>query len=251
MLSFLSGIVNGYNQASLYGEKARVARRQGTAALNNANRQAAATMRTAAMNLDIQSDRRKTMRENQTSAVGTARNRQAASGFTSQGAGHKLESITRDRFDEVIANEARSAAIAYANEWQMAESTKAQGRLQKAAYDAEAAQYNLVAKSIRRSTVLSAIGGLAAGAFGYMQGVDDAEAYNELHAQEIADGKLEARNPESIGWQRASVYGSDVFNNFLGMNIYTASMTRKQPWGSFYSIATGAAPGVQKSANSL
>lgn len=251
MLSFLSGIVNGYNQASLYGEKSRVARRQGTAALNNANRQAAATMQAAAKNLDIQSDRRKTMRENQTDAVGTARNRQAASGFTSQGAGHKLEDITRDRFDEVIANEARSASIAYANEWQMAESTKVQGRMQKAAYDAEAAQYNIVAKSIRRSTVLSGIAGLTAGAFGYMQGVDDAEAYNELHEQEIADGKLEALDTSAVGWRRASVFSGDVFNNFLGMNQYTASMTRKQTWGSYYAIASGAAPGVQKSANSL
>ena len=251
MLSFLSGIVNGYAQADLWGEKARVARRQGTAALNNANRQAAATMQAANRNLDIQSDRRKTMRENQTDAVGTARNRQAASGFTSQGAGHKLESVTRARFDEVIANEARSASIAYANEWQVAESTKAQGRLQKAAYDAEAAQYNTVAKAIRRSTLFSGIAGLAAGAFGYLQGTDEAEAYNEEHAAEIEAGKLEARDPESIGWQRASVYSGDVFNNFLGMNMYTASMTRKQPWGSFYSIASGAAPGVQKSANSL
>jgi hypothetical protein len=208
-------------------------------------------MQAANLNIDIQSDRRKTMRENQTSSVGRAANRQAASGFTSEGAGGKLATITRDRFDEAIANEARSASIAYANEWQMAESTKAQGRMQKAAYDAEAAQYNTVAKAIRRSTVFSAIGGLAAGAFGYMQGVDDAEAYNEKHTAEIEAGTLEARDPESIGWQRASVYGSDVFNNFLGMNQYTASMTRKQTWGSFYAIATGAAPGIQKSANSL
>lgn len=251
MLSFITGIFNGLEQAKAYKSKGRIARIQGESAENNAIRQADAIMRAARYNHELESDKRATMRQQQTEAVGTARNRQAASGFTAQGSGGKLADLTRRHFDEVIDNAAKSAAIAYNNEWQQAESTKHQGRLQRHAFEAEAQQYDSIAKQIKRSTIISGVMGLAGGLYGYFTGRQDAQNFNEANAEAIAAGKLKAQDPFKTGLMRGSVYAGDIFNNYLGMNSYTASMTRKQTWGSFYSIMTGAAPGYQHSENTL
>lgn len=251
MLSFISGIFNGWMQSESYKSQARLARIKGESAERNAQRQADAIMKNAGYNWELESERRQTMRQQQTMAVGAARERRSSSGFTSQGSGGKLEDITRRSFDDTIANAAKSAAIQYNVEWQTAESTKHQGKLARHAYEAEAEQLKAISKQIKMSTIISGIAGLASGVYGYSSGCKDAQAFNEKNAAAISAGKMEALDPYSVGMLRGSVYSGDVFNNFMGMNMYTASMTRKQSWGSFYSILTGAAPGYQHSQYSL
>ena len=229
MLSFISGIVNAFSQASITGEKARVARRQGNAARTNADLQAANIMRTAEFNLQLESHRRKAMRRNQNTAVQSVRTKRASSGFTSQGSASQAVSNTEDNFNQTIDNASRSAAIAYANEWQQSIATQAQGKLAQAAYQAEAQQYNHIAKAQRVSAGFATLTGSAGVAYGYTKFHDDPEK----------------------AFLAASVYSSDLFNNALGLNMYTAGITRRQTWDSAYSLLQGNTPGFQHSKNTL
>ena len=229
MLSFISGIVNAFSQASITGEKARVARRQGNAARTNADLQAANIMRTAEFNLQLESHRRKAMRRNQNTAVQSVRTKRASSGFTSQGSASQAVSNTEDNFNQTIDNASRSAAIAYANEWQQSIATQTQGKLAQAAYQAEAQQYNHIAKAQRFSAGVATLTGIAGAAYGYSKFSDDPEK----------------------AYLAASVYSSDLFNNALGLNMYTAGITRRQTWDSAYSLLQGNTPGFQHSKNTL
>lgn len=229
MLSFISGIINAFGQASITGEKARVARRQGNAARTNADLQAAAIMRTAETNLHIESYRRKAMRKNQTNAVQATRTKRASSGFTTQGTATKAAADTQSAFDETIDNAALSSSIAYANEWQQSLATQTQGKLAQAAYQAEAQQYNHIAKAQRVSAGFATLTGIAGVAYGYTKFHDDPEK----------------------AFLAASVYSSDLFNNALGLNMYTAGITRRQTWDSAYSLLQGNTPGFQHSKNTL
>lgn len=262
MLSFVSGIINAFGQASITGEKARVARRQGNAARTNADLQAASIMRTADTNLQLESHRRKAMRKNQTTAVQAARTKRASSGFTSQGAATKAAANTQSAFDETIDNAALSASIAYANEWQQSLATQAQGKLAQAAYQAEAQQYNHIAKAQRVSAGFATLTGIAGAAYGYThsirqteialsnlekakkKGAITTEQYNEKKADILS-------RKESSAFLTASVYSSDLFNNALGLNMYTAGITRRQTWDSAYSLLQGNTPGFQHSKNTL
>lgn len=262
MLSFISGIINAFSQASISGEKARVARRQGNAARTNADLQAANIMRTAEFNLQLESHRRKAMRRNQNTAVQSVRTKRASSGFTSQGSASQAVSNTEDNFNQTIDNASRSAAIAYANEWQQSIATQTQGKLAQAAYQAEAQQYNHIAKAQRFSAGVATLTGIAGAALGYqhsLQQTEDAlsklekakkkgaittEQYNEKKADILS-------RKESSAFLTASVYSSDLFNNALGLNMYTAGITRRQTWDSAYSLLQGNTPGFQHSKNTL
>ena len=229
MLSFISGIVNAFSQASITGEKARVARRQGNAARTNADLQAANIMRTAEFNLQLESHRRKAMRRNQNTAVQSVRTKRASSGFTSQGSASQAVSNTEDNFNQTIDNASRSAAIAYANEWQQSIATQTQGKLAQAAYQAEAQQYNHIAKAQRFSAGFATLTGIAGAAYGYSKFNNDPEK----------------------AFLAASVYSSNLFNNALGLNMYTAGITRRQTWDSAYSLLQGNTPGFQHSKYTL
>lgn len=251
MLSFISGVINAFTQASVTGEKARVARRQGTAAKANADRQAALTRQTAAQNWEIQSYRRKAMRQNQAAAADSARASRSASGFTYSGSIRQSEADTISAFEETIHNANISSAIAYTNEWQQAQATQTQGKLAKAAYDAEAAQYNHIAKGMRQGAVIATIAGGAAGVYGAYKGAAAAEEYNSLNAEAIARGDLKALDVGEQAFLGSSLFSGSIFNNAIGMNMFTASLGYKQSWDPAFAILTGKTPGFQHSKNSL
>lgn len=247
MLSFISGIWSSLQQAKNTKSQGTYLRSQGRIARSNAERKAADIMRTADLNWELAQQKRLTERENQTAAVGTARSRQGASGFTSEGAGHKRENLVRNRYDEDIANMARSADITYTNYFNSAMATRTQGRLQQEALNAEAEQYDIAAKAMKRSITLSSIMGAAGAAYGFYQGGDLADAYNKQFATEIAEGKKDPLSKWGAGYILASNYSADLANNTMGFNPYTVGMTRKQNWRSFAAIAEGSSPGWQKS----
>ena len=244
MLSFISGIVTALSAADAEKSQGRALRQRGNIAEANAQRQASATMRTADLNWQLDSDRRKDYRRKQTHATAAARNRSALSGFTSSGTGSTRESLTAQEYDQILANLTQEAAITYTNYFNFATATRTQGLLQKEALHADAYQHDLAARAIRRSTAISAAIGAGAGYLGYLSGVEDAEAYNSTHP----DATI---STTALGYNRASYYASSLFNNFQGFNPATASLTRKNNWGAYTALANGNTPGFNKSEYTL
>lgn len=247
MLSFISGIITALSAADAEKAQGRALRQRGNIAASNANRQADATMRTADLNWSLESDKRKAYRRKQTHRVADARNRDALSGFSTSGTGSTRETLTSQEFDEILSNLTREASISYTNYFNNANATRTQGILQQQALHAEAYQHDLAASAIRRSTAISAAIGAAAADFGYWSGVQDAEAYNEKYAAQIHRGDLKRIDERTLGFNRASYYSSELFNNFQGFNSYTASLTRKNNWGAYTALANGATPGFNRS----
>lgn len=152
-----------------YRTMASVARSQGRAQqaaynlkANNLEEEARADSRLAALNMSR-------MRENQASNQASARVRQASSGFAAEGSSMQNELALADVFEKSIADMALSNALSDSGKRTAAMASRQQGRLSMMQADAQAGQYNRLAKSARNaawiqgaSTLLSAAGGIAA-----------------------------------------------------------------------------------------
>ena len=247
MLSFVSNILSGFHQANNYKTQAALLRSNARTAGAAANASAVNTMRAAAANWELESDKRKTTRQNKTAATAAVRNAQAASGFTNQGTAATAENITRNAFDETIANMARSAAIDYNNYFQHAEATKTQARMQREAAESQARQYEIAANATRKSAIIGGATGLAGAIVGYATMSGAADSFNTANATAIAEGKLSALNPNAMGLLGAGQFAGDFSNISMSFNPFTSSLTRKNNWGSFASIMLGNTPGFQNS----
>lgn len=151
-----------------YRTMASVARSQGRAQqaaynlkANNLEEEARADSRLAALNMSR-------MRENQASNQASARARQASSGFAAEGSSMQNELALADVFEKSIADMALSNALSDSGKRTAAMASRQQGRLSMMQADAQAGQYNRLAKSARNaawiqgaSTLLSAAGGIA------------------------------------------------------------------------------------------
>ena len=130
---------------------------------NNLEEEARADSRLAALNMSR-------MRENQASNQASARARQASSGFAAEGSSMQNELALADVFEKSIADMALSNALSDSGKRTAAMASRQQGRLSMMQADAQAGQYNRLAKSARNaawiqgaSTLLStAAGGIAA-----------------------------------------------------------------------------------------
>lgn len=153
-----------------YRTMASVARSQGRAQqaaynlkANNLEEEARADSSLAALNMSR-------MRENQASNQASARARQASSGFAAEGSSMQNELALADVFEKSIADMALSNALSDSGKRTAAMASRQQGRLSMMQADAQAGQYNRLAKSARNaawiqgaSTLLSAAaGGIAA-----------------------------------------------------------------------------------------
>lgn len=152
-----------------YRTMASVARSQGRAQqaaynlkANNLEEEARADSRLASLNMSR-------MRENQASNQASARARQASSGFAAEGSSMQNELALADVFEKSIADMALSNALSDSGKRTAAMASRQQGRLSMMQADAQAGQYNRLAKSARNaawiqgaSTLLSASGGIAA-----------------------------------------------------------------------------------------
>lgn len=163
-------IIGNALSSSNYRTMASVARSQGRAQqaaynlkANNLEEEARADSRLAALNMSR-------MRENQASNQASARARQASSGFAAEGSSMQNELALADVFEKSIADMALSNALSDSGKRTAAMASRQQGRLSMMQADAQATQYNRLAKSARNaawiqgaSTLLSAAaGGIAA-----------------------------------------------------------------------------------------
>ncbi|XBD73312.1 hypothetical protein ABFY27_10445 [Akkermansia massiliensis] len=134
-----------------YRTMASVARSQGRAQqaaynlkANNLEEEARADSRLAALNMSR-------MRENQASNQASARVRQASSGFAAEGSSMQNELALADVFEKSIADMALSNALSDSGKRTAAMASRQQGRLSMMQADAQAGQYNRLAKSARNA----------------------------------------------------------------------------------------------------
>ena len=134
-----------------YRTMASVARSQGRAQqaaynlkANNLEEEARADSSLAALNMSR-------MRENQASNQASARARQASSGFAAEGSSMQNELALADVFEKSIADMALSNALSDSGKRTAAMASRQQGRLSMMQADAQATQYNRLAKSARNA----------------------------------------------------------------------------------------------------
>lgn len=165
-------IIGNALSARNYKAQATVARSQGRARqaaydgqARNLEEEARADSRLSALSMGRQ-------RENQANAQATARVQRASSGFTAEGSGLQNELSLADIFEKAIGDMALSNAISDNNKRTAAMGARQQGRLAMMQADAQATQYNRLAKSAQNaawiqggtSLLSAAIGGIGAGA---------------------------------------------------------------------------------------
>lgn len=164
-------IINNTLSARNYKAQASIARSQGRARQAAYDAQARSQEEEARADSTLAARSMSRQRENQTAALASARIQHASSGFTEEGTGTQNELALADVFEKSLSDMALSNAISDNNKRTAAMTSRQQGRLSMMQADAQATQYNRLAKSAQNAawiqggvTLLSALaGGLGAG----------------------------------------------------------------------------------------
>lgn len=255
MLSLLTRIMDGFAQSDALKSQARLLYAQARNTRNQAYGQAALIEDSARRNLLIDADNLAAAAGNKRETLAALKNKRATSGFTSQGTGDAPIRTAAQELQAEIDQMALSASINSLNAVQTANDIRTQGRLDARIMQLQAESLRTQAKGIQKSTILSGIIGTATAAYtGYQEynaetNLDHAYDTGQINADQYAAAKnnLAATDP----WLRAIVsggqYGTAAYEFTASFNPYTATMTRKNPWGNLYTLAKGANPGITRS----
>ncbi len=277
MFSFLSS----YNQARLqskqYKAQEKVLRNNAKGVRNRAASQAQSIRQTAQDNQLIATENLMTAQSNKRHKEAQARTAMGYSGFdTGEGTGGQALANLQQQLDAEIANMEQAASINLLNAWQSSIDTQRQGEIEARSLDAQADQYKLAAKSIRKTANLGLIAGAInslAGAFsGYKSGITHNENMQLVLAQKDAAAKKQfdagtinrdqydlmlaenainyhnnAVNPWANAFDAASSAGYSGFHFVNSFNPYTGALSadannRKNNWGGVSSILSGNVP---------
>lgn len=258
MLGFISSLNQMRTQAKSYKHQGKLHSLNARAARTHANAQAALIEFAGQQQQEIANRNLRTARENQRSAIGTARSIDAASGFTSQGTGNTHARQAQLALDAEIENMALSASIASHNAWQTARDTIKQGKVTALQHQAQAEQYYLAAKATRESMLYTGIAG-AIGAAGSALGsaYSTTMSYNNALATAHQNGSISTSDYLNMLHSGPTFTLDDISAANTGLNTaagfanssnpYTATMTpsannRKNNWGSNLSILLGRTP---------
>lgn len=273
MFSFLSSYSNARNEAKLLKSQAKLMRGKAKAITAHAYSQSAVIQDTAKKNQLIEAENLMRHRENQRAAIGKVRAERAGSGFTSEGTGGQAETNTREMLNRFIADRAMSASIAMSNAWQSATDVMQEGKVQTAAANAQADQYDMQAKGIRKAANYSLFAGILGSALGAFQGYANAQSYNhsltasadaaltnaydrgEITFEEMQQGlqgnALFYAENKVDPWKQsilsASHAGGSLYHGTAAFSPFIASYSsevnnRKNNWGGFLSVLTGNVP---------
>lgn len=255
MFSLIARIMDGITQSRALKSQARLQQAQATAARNQANAQAALIEDSARRNLRIDADNLAAAAGNKRETLAALKNQRANSGFTSEGTGDAPIRTAAQELQAEIDQMALSASINSLNAIQTAHDTRAQGHLTAMVHEMQAQSLRTQAKGVQQSTILSGIIGTAAAAYtGYQEynaeaNLDQAYDTGQINAAQYTAAKnnLAATNPWLRSIVAGSMYGSAAYEFTATFNPYTATMTRKNPWGNLYTLARGANPGITRS----
>jgi hypothetical protein len=171
-----------------------------------------------------------------------------------------------------IADRAMSASIAMSNAWQSATDVMQEGKIQTAATNAQADQYDEQAKGIRKAANYSLFAGILGSALGAYKGYVNASEFNQKHADKVREAydniraaydegsitydemleQLETHddgfiNPFANSALSASRFGGLTYHGSAAFSPFIASYSsevnnRKNNWGGFLSVLTGNVP---------
>lgn len=254
MLSLVTRIMSGLQQARALRYQAESASIQALAARNHASAQAALIEDSARRNARIDSDNLMAARANQREQTAAIRNKRATSGFTSEGTADTPERTAHQELSAEIQNMALSASINSLNAIQTAHDTRSQGELTAMVHEMEAATLRSQAKGIQRATITSGIIGAAGAAYGAYQGyTTNARLDSQYDSGQLTEAQYTASknaiagiSPWALALTQSNHYGSTLYEASASFNPYTTTMTRKNPWGGLYSLVKGANPGITR-----
>ena len=259
MLSLLSSIFEGFGNAKLQRGQGRLLMLKGQAERTRGEAQAAAIQQAQRRSQETAALQQRQQRANQSYAVGLAREQQEHSGFTSQGGGDKTVRNIQAAFDEELANMALESSINSLNLWQNSIDTQRQAELQARALESQGNALIKASRVTRNSTLLSAAAGAVAYGYGAYTAYNNASDYN-ANVAKTADGMQFASAADKSAWIKANqisttasaflggdLIGTAAYGTTFGANIYTASITRKNNYGSFLSVLQGNVPKTTRS----
>lgn len=157
MLSSLSNLWSMRNQAKRYSSQAKIFDANAQAARNAGNAQAANIESAARQNQSIAALNLGRARTNQRASLQSIENARSASGFTSEGTSMKAVENAQKTLDTEIANLAMSSSIASLNAWQGAIDARRKGEVAAMQQEAQAEQYRMASKSIRKQMLINGI----------------------------------------------------------------------------------------------
>lgn len=254
MLSLVSRIMQGVQQSRALRYQAEHQRIQADAARGQANAQAALIEDSARRNALIDADNLMAAAANKRETTAAIKNKRATTGFTSEGTGDTPIRNAAQELQAEIDQMALSSSINSLNAIQTAQDTRKQGHLTAMVHELQASSLRTQAKGIQQSNIASALTGTVVAAYA---GYKEYNAESDLDA-DYDSGKISASEyaaaknklSQTSPWLRAitasSIAGGIAYDFTAAFNPYTTTMTRKNPWGSLYSLAKGANPGIQR-----
>lgn len=245
MLAILSSIFEGLGNAKLQRGQGRLLMLKGQAERTRGEAQAAAIQTASRRSQETAALQQRQQRANQSYAVGLAREQQEHSGFTSQGGGDKTVRNIQAAFDEELANMALESSINSLNLWQNSIDTQRQAELQARALESQGNALIKASRVTRNSTLLSAAAGAVAYGYGAYTSYNNASDYNKAH--NLKSGDEGYISPTASAFLGGDLIGTAAYGTTFGANIYTASITRKNNYGSFLSVLQGNVPKTTRS----
>lgn len=223
-MGFISSFIGGLYQGEMYSVKKRMSLANGQAQKNAFYAKATASEQASKAQLQVTAENLARMAGNRRREKGTARNANAATGFTSAGSGQTGEGIVNKVHAQAMADAARSGSNASMNALDEQVAARRQGDMAMRAAQIEADQYAAMAKMSRTGAFISAVGGVIGGVAGGIDGWGRAADFNEANKAAIEAGEVNAQNRwGSALW--GSVNGSDAGGGLLAStNPFTAPL---------------------------
>lgn len=220
----IQAVIGGISQASQYSAAKRQALMSGEAQKNAAYAKATASEKESKEALKLVGENLERMAGNRRRDMGKARAANAATGFSAEGSGGKLEEVANKVHTQQMADMARAGSTASMNALDEQIGLRRQGEAAMEAARIEAEQYAAMAKASRTGAWLSALGGVVGMAGGAVQGYQNAQAFNKLFAAPIKDGVLNAASLNKSA-MLGGLFGADAGAGLLASsNPFTAAM---------------------------
>lgn len=174
-MGFAQPVIGAIGQASQYDAQKRQALIQGEAQKQAAYSKATAMEQADKRNLDVVGDNMARMAGNKRRGMGAARAASAATGFAQEGSNTKTEELLQEFYALQMSDMARRGNVASMNSLNEQIALRRGGDEALRAAQAEAAQYQIMAKASRTAAWMNAIGGIvgaAGGAISAGAGID-------------------------------------------------------------------------------
>ena len=224
-MGFLGQLFGNYMQSKQYRGQAKVARAQGELERAEAYLQAARTEDEGRAGWIINTENATRLRENQTGAKASARNRRANSGFTSEGSGMMEELSVAEQLEEMIQDTALSGAIAESNAREAARVMRGNGEVAMMEAEGQAQVYESLAKTAKQAALAQGLAGLAGSVVGAFTGGGVTGALQMGGAFGNIAGQFTQYMPGTVAASKSSseAFGTDineVWKAFGGRDLF-------------------------------